>query len=160
MFEIFGVPLVALTGQIMLGIVNGAFYAVLSLGLAIIFGIVKVVNFAHGAFFMMGAFISFLLLSHLGIGFWGAIFVAPLIVGAIGIVVERVLLRRIYGLDPIYGLLLTFGLVLVIEGILPFLMPARWQRMLGGIAELGVRQIRLAGLASMLIGTLCLYLVR
>ncbi|WP_375173870.1 branched-chain amino acid ABC transporter permease [Pseudooceanicola sp.] len=116
MIEIFGVPLVALTGQIMLGIVNGAFYAVLSLGLAIIFGIVKVVNFAHGAFFMMGAFLSFLLLDTLGIGFWGAIFVAPLIVGAIGIVVERLLLRRIYGLDPIYGLLLTFGMVLVIEG--------------------------------------------
>ncbi len=116
MIDIFGVPLVALTGQIMLGIVNGAFYAVLSLGLAIIFGIVKVVNFAHGAFFMMGAFISFLLLSHLNIGFWGAIFIAPLIVGALGIVVERVLLRRIYGLDPIYGLLLTFGMVLVIEG--------------------------------------------
>jgi len=116
MIYIFGVPLVALTGQIMLGIVNGAFYAVLSLGLAIIFGIVKVVNFAHGAFFMMGAFISFLLLSHLNIGFWGAIFIAPLIVGALGIVVERVLLRRIYGLDPIYGLLLTFGMVLVIEG--------------------------------------------
>lgn len=116
MIDIFGVPLVALTGQIMLGIVNGAFYAVLSLGLAIIFGIVKVVNFAHGAFFMMGAFISFLLLSHLNIGFWGAIFIAPLIVGTLGIVVERVLLRRIYGLDPIYGLLLTFGMVLVIEG--------------------------------------------
>lgn len=116
MIEIFGVPLVALTGQIMLGIVNGAFYAVLSLGLAIIFGIVKVVNFAHGAFFMMGAFISFLLLNKLGISYWGAIFIAPLIVGVLGIAVERVLLRRIYGLDPIYGLLLTFGMVLVIEG--------------------------------------------
>ncbi|GGK20933.1 branched-chain amino acid ABC transporter permease [Salinarimonas ramus] len=116
MIEIFGVPLVALTGQIMLGIVNGAFYAVLSLGLAIIFGIVKVVNFAHGAFFMMGAFIAFLLLENLGIGYWGAIFLAPLIVGAFGIVIERLFLRRIYGLDPIYGLLLTFGMVLVIEG--------------------------------------------
>lgn len=116
MIEIFGVPLVALTGQIMLGIVNGAFYAVLSLGLAIIFGIVKVVNFAHGAFFMMGAFLSFLLLNNLGVGFWGAIFLAPLIVGIVGVVVERLLLRRIYGLDPIYGLLLTFGMVLVIEG--------------------------------------------
>lgn len=116
MVEIFGVPVTALMGQIMLGIVNGAFYAVLSLGLAIIFGIVKVVNFAHGAFFMMGAFVSFLLLQHLGIGYWGAIFLAPLIVGILGIVVERLLLRRIYGLDPIYGLLLTFGMVLVIEG--------------------------------------------
>lgn len=116
MFEIFGVPMVALTGQIMLGIVNGAFYAVLSLGLAIIFGIVKVVNFAHGAFFMMGAFLSYLLLHHLDIGFWGAIFIAPLIVAGLGVVVERLLLRRIYGLDPIYGLLLTFGIVLMIEG--------------------------------------------
>jgi len=116
MVEIFGVPVTALMGQIMLGIVNGAFYAVLSLGLAIIFGIVKVVNFAHGAFFMMGAFISFLLLQQVGIGYWGGIFLAPLIVGILGIVVERLLLRRIYGLDPIYGLLLTFGMVLVIEG--------------------------------------------
>ncbi|HHX89836.1 MAG TPA: branched-chain amino acid ABC transporter permease [Paracoccus sp.] len=116
MVEIFGIPVTALMGQVMLGIVNGAFYAVLSLGLAIIFGIVRVVNFAHGAFFMMGAFISYLLLQKLGIGYWGAIFLAPLIVGAIGIVVERLLLRRTYGLDPIYGLLLTFGMVLVIEG--------------------------------------------
>src|SRR5690554_353050 len=116
MVEIFGIPVTALMGQIMLGIVNGAFYAVLSLGLAIIFGIVRVVNFAHGAFFMMGAFVSFLLLQKLGIGYWGAIFLAPLIVGLAGIVVERLLLRRIYGLDPIYGLLLTFGLVLIIEG--------------------------------------------
>ena len=114
--DVFGIPIQAFLGQIMLGIVNGAFYAVLSLGLAIIFGIVKIVNFAHGAFFMTGAFVAFLLERHLGIGYWPALIVAPLIVGAVGIVLERTLLRRIYGLDPIYGLLLTFGLVLVIEG--------------------------------------------
>lgn len=100
----------------MLGIVNGSFYAVLSLGLAIIFGIVKIVNFAHGAFFMTGAFVAFLLGRHVGIGYWPALIVAPLIVAGFGMVVERLLLRRIYGLDPIYGLLLTFGMVLVIEG--------------------------------------------
>ncbi|WP_196259324.1 branched-chain amino acid ABC transporter permease [Pelagibacterium limicola] len=100
----------------MLGLVNGSFYAVLSLGLAIIFGIVKIVNFAHGAFFMTGAFVAFLIGRHFGIGYWPALIVAPLIVAAIGVLVERLLLRRIYGLDPIYGLLLTFGMVLVIEG--------------------------------------------
>lgn len=114
--DIFGIPIQAFTGQIMLGIVNGSFYAVLSLGLAIIFGIVKIVNFAHGAFFMTGAFVAFLLGRHLGIGYWPALIVAPLIVAGFGMVVERLLLRRIYGLDPIYGLLLTFGMVLVIEG--------------------------------------------
>ncbi|MFO3797889.1 MAG: ABC transporter permease subunit, partial [Anaerolineales bacterium] len=100
----------------MLGLVNGSFYAVLSLGLAIIFGIVKIVNFAHGAFFMTGAFVAFLIGRHFGIGYWPALIVAPLLVAGIGVVVERLLLRRIYGLDPIYGLLLTFGMVLVIEG--------------------------------------------
>lgn len=114
--DIFGIPIQAFLGQIMLGVVNGAFYAVLSLGLAIIFGIVKIVNFAHGAFFMTGAFVAFLLGRHVGIGYWPALFLAPLVVGAAGIVVERLFLRRIYGLDPIYGLLLTFGVVLVIEG--------------------------------------------
>jgi len=114
--DIFGIPIQAFLGQLMLGVVNGAFYAVLSLGLAIIFGIVKIVNFAHGAFFMTGAFIAFLLGRHFGIGYWPALFVAPLVVAGIGIVAERFLLRRIYGLDPIYGLLLTFGMVLVIEG--------------------------------------------
>lgn len=114
--DVFGIPIQALLGQIMLGVVNGAFYAVLSLGLAIIFGIVKIVNFAHGAFFMTGAFVAFLMGRHLGIGYWPALFLAPLIVAGIGMVVERLFLRRIYGLDPIYGLLLTFGVVLVIEG--------------------------------------------
>lgn len=114
--DIFGIPIQAFLGQIMLGVVNGAFYAVLSLGLAIIFGIVKIVNFAHGAFFMAGAFLAFLIGRHFGIGYWPALIVAPLIVACAGIVIERLFLRRIYGLDPIYGLLLTFGMVLVIEG--------------------------------------------
>lgn len=114
--DIFGIPIQAFLGQIMLGVVNGAFYAVLSLGLAIIFGIVKIVNFAHGAFFMTGAFVAFLVGRYLGIGYWPALIVAPLAVAGVGMVVERLFLRRIYGLDPIYGLLLTFGMVLVIEG--------------------------------------------
>jgi branched-chain amino acid transport system permease protein len=114
--DIFGIPIQSFLGQIMLGLVNGAFYAVLSLGLAIIFGLLRIVNFAHGAFFMMGAFIAFLASRYFNIGFWPALFIAPLVVGVVGILVERFLLRRIYGLDPIYGLLLTFGLVLVIEG--------------------------------------------
>ena len=114
--EIFGIPLQAFFGQIMLGLVNGAFYAVLSLGLAIIFGLLRIVNFAHGAFFMAGAFVAFLIGRHFGIGYWSALIVAPMVVGIAGAVFERLFLRRIYGLDPIYGLLLTFGLVLVLEG--------------------------------------------
>jgi branched-chain amino acid transport system permease protein len=114
--EIFGVPFQGLLGQIMLGLVNGAFYAVLSLGLAIIFGLLRIVNFAHGAFFMTGAFVAFLVGRHLGVGYWPALIVAPLVVGIAGVLFERFFLRRIYGLDPIYGLLLTFGLVLVLEG--------------------------------------------
>ncbi len=114
--EIFGIPHQALLGQIMLGLVNGAFYAVLSMGLAIIFGLLRIVNFAHGAFFMLGAFVAFLIGRHLGIGYWPAMIVAPIVVGLLGIVFERVALRRIYRLDPLYGLLLTFGLVLVLEG--------------------------------------------
>ncbi len=114
--EIFGIPLQAFLGQIMLGLVNGAFYAVLSLGLAIIFGLLRIVNFAHGAFFMTGAFVAFLIGRHFGIGYWPALIVAPMVVGIAGAVFERLFLRRIYGLDPIYGLLLTFGLVLVLEG--------------------------------------------
>lgn len=114
--EIFGIPLQALLGQIMLGLVNGAFYAVLSLGLAIIFGLLRIVNFAHGAFFMAGAFVAFLIGRHLGLGYWPAMIIAPLVVGIGGVLFERFGLRRIYGLDPLYGLLLTFGLVLVLEG--------------------------------------------
>lgn len=114
--EIFGIPHQALLGQIMLGLVNGAFYAVLSMGLAIIFGLLRIVNFAHGAFFMLGAFVAFLIGRHLGIGYWPAMVVAPVVVGLSGILFERFALRRIYRLDPLYGLLLTFGFVLVLEG--------------------------------------------
>jgi branched-chain amino acid transport system permease protein len=114
--EILGVPIQALLGQIMLGLVNGAFYAVLSLGLAIIFGLLRIVNFAHGAFFMAGAFVAFLIGRNLGIGYWPAMIIAPLVVGLVGVLFEHFLLKRIYGLDPLYGLLLTFGAVLVIEG--------------------------------------------
>jgi branched-chain amino acid transport system permease protein len=100
----------------MLGLVNGCFYAVLSLGLAVIFGLLRIVNFAHGAFFMVGGFGAWMLQRYLGLGYWLALLVVPLLVGALGGVFERTLLRRLYGLDPIYGLLLTFGLVLVLEG--------------------------------------------
>ena len=114
--DIFGVPIQAFLGQIMLGLVNGAFYAVLSLGLAIIFGLLRIVNFAHGALFMAGAFVAYIIGSRLGVGYWPLLIVSPLVVGLFGVVFERLLLRRIYGLDPLYGLLLTFGLVLVLEG--------------------------------------------
>ena len=114
--DVFGMPVQVLAGQIMLGLVNGCFYAVLSLGLAVIFGLLRIVNFAHGAFFMTGAFGAWMLLQFLGLGYWVALVVVPLVVGALGGVFERTLLRRLYGLDPIYGLLLTFGLVLVLEG--------------------------------------------
>jgi len=106
----------ALSGQLLLGLINGSFYALLSLGLAIIFGLLDVVNFAHGAQYMMGAFLAWMGLQYLGIGYWSALLLVPLAVGATGLVVERVFLRRLQGLDPLYGLLLTFGLALVIEG--------------------------------------------
>lgn len=114
--DIFGIPIQALMGQLMLGIVNGSFYAVLSLGLAIIFGVLKIVNFAHGAFFMLGAFTAFLLAQYLGANYWMTLAVAPLVVALFGMLFEFLFLRRLYGLDPIYGLLLTFSLVLVLEG--------------------------------------------
>jgi len=116
MSEIFGLPLPVLAGQTVLGLVSGCFYAVLSLGLAVIFGMLKIVNFAHGAFFMLGGFGAWMLLNYLGVNYWLALFLVPLAVGAMGGVFERALMRRLYGLDPIYGLLLTFGLVLVLEG--------------------------------------------
>ncbi len=116
MTEVFGLPLPVLAGQLMLGLVNGCFYAVLSLGLAVIFGLLRIVNFAHGAFFMVGGFGAWMLQRYLGLGYWVALLVVPLLVGVLGGVFERTLLRRLYGLDPIYGLLLTFGLVLVLEG--------------------------------------------
>jgi branched-chain amino acid transport system permease protein len=117
MTEVFGVPLLALLGQLVLGLVNGSFYALLSLGLAIIFGMLNIINFAHGALYMMGAFASWMLLTYFGVGYFGALLLAPLLVGAFGIVIERLLLQRLYRLDHLYGLLLTFGLALIIEGL-------------------------------------------
>ncbi len=107
----------ALSGQLLLGLINGSFYALLSLGLAIIFGLLNVVNFMHGALYMMGAFAAWMLFSFLGIGYWWALLLAPAIVGVIGIAIERLFLRRLYGLDNLYGLLLTFGLTLIAEGL-------------------------------------------
>jgi branched-chain amino acid transport system permease protein len=116
--QIFGIPLAVILGQLTLGLVNGSFYALLSLGLAVIFGLMGVVNFAHGAFYTLGAFAALLGLQLLGINYWVSLLLAPLLVGLIGVVVERLLLRRLYGLDPLYGLLLTFGLALIVEGSL------------------------------------------
>ncbi|MGA8709088.1 MAG: branched-chain amino acid ABC transporter permease [Steroidobacteraceae bacterium] len=118
MTEIFGIPIAVLLGQLMLGLVNGSFYAMLSLGLALIFGLMRVVNFAHGAFYTLGAFAALLSLQHLGISYWWALGLAPVAVGMVGIAVERVFLRHLYELDHLYGLLLTFGVALVIEGCL------------------------------------------
>ncbi len=115
--EIFGIPLQAFLGQLLLGLVNGSFYAMLSLGLAVIFGLLGIVNFAHGALYMIGAYVAYLLVEQLGIGFWGALVIAPLVVGALGVLIERTLLKHLYNIDPIYGLLLTFGLSLIAEGI-------------------------------------------
>lgn len=116
MTELFGMPLTVIAGQTLLGLVNGCFYAVLSLGLAVIFGLLRIVNFAHGAFFMAGAFGAWMLHRYFGIGYWVSIVLVPVLVGAVGAGFERTLLRKLRGLDPIYGLLLTFGLVLVLEG--------------------------------------------
>jgi branched-chain amino acid transport system permease protein len=115
--EIFGIPLQAFLAQLMLGLVNGAFYAMLSLGLAVIFGLLDIVNFAHGALYMLGAFAAYIMLDQFGINYWLALVLAPLIVGALGVVIERLFLKRLYGLDPLYGLLLTFGLALLLEGL-------------------------------------------
>ena len=117
MSEIFGVPIQALMGQLMLGLVNGSFYAMLSLGLAVIFGMLNIVNFAHGALYMVGAFFAWMLLNYAGVNYWFALLLAPLGVAAIGIVIEKTMLRWLHQLDHLYGLLLTFGLALVLEGI-------------------------------------------
>ena len=136
MSDVFGIPVAVILGQLMLGLVNGSFYALLSLGLAVIFGLMGVVNFAHGAFYTLGAFAALLGLQLLGINYWVALVAAPLAVGLVGIVVERLLLRRLYRLDPLYGLLLTFGLALIIEGLfqnffgasgLPYAIPRQLQ---------------------------------
>jgi branched-chain amino acid transport system permease protein len=115
--EFFGIPAQALFGQLLIGLINGAFYAMLSLGLAVIFGLLNIINFTHGAQYMMGAFCAYLLLQFAGIGYWWSLLLAPLIVGATGIVIERTMLARLYQLDHLYGLLLTFGLALIIQGL-------------------------------------------
>ena len=132
----FDIPIQALMGQMLIGLINGSFYALLSLGLAVIFGLLNIINFAHGAFYMMGAFGAYLLLSKLGLNYWWSLIVAPVVVGAIGVVLERTMLKRLYQLDHLYGLLLTFGLALVIQGLfrneygssgLPYAIPAQLQ---------------------------------
>ncbi len=115
--EIFGVPTQALFGQLLIGLINGSFYALLSLGLAVIFGLLNIINFAHGAQYMMGAFCSYLLLNKLGLGYWWSLALSPLVLGVIGIVIERTMLKPLYKLDHLYGLLLTFGLALVLQGL-------------------------------------------
>ncbi len=128
-----GIAPQALFGQLLIGLINGSFYAILSLGLAVIFGLLNIINFTHGAQYMMGAFGAWFLLQYAGLGYWWALLVAPLLVGLIGVVLERVMLKRLYHLDHLYGLLLTFGLALIIQGLfrnqfgssgLPYAMPA------------------------------------
>jgi branched-chain amino acid transport system permease protein len=136
MSTILGVPLPALFGQLLLGLINGSFYAILSLGLAIIFGLLNIINFTHGALYMMGAFVAWMLLNYAGIGYWPALILSPLIVGAFGVIIERLFISRLYNLDHLYGLLLTFGLALIIQGLfrnqygvsgLPYGIPAELQ---------------------------------
>src|SRR5437868_1835683 len=131
---IFGVPAQALFGQLLLGLINGAFYAMLSLGLAVIFGLLNIINFAHGAQYMMGAFVAYFLLHWAGLGYWWSLLLVPLAVGLFGIVLERTMLKRLYHLDHLYGLLLTFGFALIIQGVfrnqfgssgLPYTAPAQ-----------------------------------
>src|SRR3954468_12252019 len=133
MSSIFGVPIGAFAGQLLIGLINGAFYAMLSLGLAVIFGLLNIINFTHGAQYMLGAFCAWFLLERIGIGYWWALLIAPIVVGITGIVIERTMLSRLYKLDHLYGLLLTFGLALVIQGLfrnefgssgLPYQIPA------------------------------------
>ena len=115
--EIFGLPLQALLSQLLLGLVNGSFYAMLSLGLAVIFGLLNVINFAHGAMYMMGAFLTWIALNYLGVNYWAMLLLAPLLVGLFGIIIEKTMLRWLYKLDHMYGLLLTFGVTLLLEGL-------------------------------------------
>jgi len=117
MVEIFGIPSQALLGQLLIGLINGSFYALLSLGLAVIFGMLNIINFTHGAQYMMGAFAAYLLLQYLGLNYWAALVVVPILVGATGILIERLFLQRVRKLDHLYGLILTFGLALIIEGL-------------------------------------------
>jgi len=136
MTEIFGIPTQALFGQLLIGLINGSFYALLSLGLAVIFGLLNIINFSHGAQYMMGAFVAYLMLNKLGIGYWWALLIAPIVVGATGVLIERLLLSKLYKLDHLYGLLLTFGLALIIQGLFrneygssgqPYQIPAQLQ---------------------------------
>jgi branched-chain amino acid transport system permease protein len=133
MFEFLGIPPQALFGQLLLGLINGSFYALLSLGLAVIFGLLNIINFAHGAQYMMGAFLAWMAMTYLGINYWWALLLVPIAVGATGIVIERLMISRLYQLDHLYGLLLTFGLALIIQGLfrnqygvsgLPYSIPA------------------------------------
>ena len=117
MLPLLNIPPQVLFGQLLLGLINGAFYALLSLGLAVIFGLLNIINFAHGALYMMGAFTAWLLLTYAGIGYWPALIISPIIVGAFGLLLEKVFISRLYKLDHLYGLLLTFGLSLIIEGL-------------------------------------------
>jgi branched-chain amino acid transport system permease protein len=142
MTELFGIPLPALLSQLLLGLVNGSFYAILSLGLAVIFGLLNVINFAHGALYMMGAILTWMGLTYFGLNYWVMLVVAPLIVGLFGVIIEKLLLRHLYKLDHLYGLLLTFGLTLLIEGVfrsfygvsgLPYSVPEQ----LAGATNLG-----------------------
>ena len=140
--EIFGIPASALLSQLLLGLVNGSFYAMLSLGLAIIFGLLNVINFAHGALFMLGAIFAWMGQNYFGINYWLMLLLAPLLVGIIGIFIERLFLRRLYKLDHLYGLLLTFGLALIIEGVLRSLygvsgQPYSTPELLRGATDLG-----------------------
>lgn len=114
----FGVPVQVLFGQLLLGLINGSFYALLSLGLAVIFGMLNVINFAHGAFYMLGAFVAWMLLAYLGVNYWWALLIAPITVGVLGVVLERTMISRLYRLDHLYSFLLTFGMALVMQGLL------------------------------------------
>jgi len=134
--EIFGIPTQALFGQLLIGLINGSFYALLSLGLAVIFGLLNIINFTHGAQYMMGAFCAYILLDKLGVGYWWALLLAPIIIGITGIVIERFMLSRLYKLDHLYGLLLTFGLALIFQGLfrneygvagMPYAIPVQLQ---------------------------------
>jgi len=136
MTEIFGVPTQALFGQLLIGLINGSFYALLSLGLAVIFGLLNIINFTHGAQYMMGAFVAWFLLNKAGLGYWWALVIAPIAVGVFGAIIERTMLKQLYKLDHLYGLLLTFGLALIIQGLfrneygssgLPYSIPSQLQ---------------------------------
>ena len=140
--EIFGRPLPALLGQLLLGLVNGSFYAILSLGLAVIFGLLNIINFAHGALYMTGAFLAWIGLTYFNVSYWWALLLAPLLVGVLGMIIERTLLQWLYKLDHLYGLLLTFGLALIIEGLFRYFygvsgQPYSVPEGLGGATDLG-----------------------